>query len=42
MKIAKRTSLALITLLLVFSTQSSASAPVLPNPVLYFTRPGSC
>ena len=37
MKIAKRTSLALITLLLVFSTQGSASAPVLPNPILFFT-----
>ena len=37
MKIAKRTSLALIIMLLVFSTQGLASAPVLPNPVLYFT-----
>ena len=36
MKIAKRISLALVTLLLVLSTQGSASAPVLPNPVLYF------
>ena len=36
MKTAKRTALALITLLLVFSTQGSASAPALPNPVLYF------
>ena len=41
MKIAKRTSLALITLLLVFSTQSFSSVTnprtsVLPNPVLYF------
>jgi hypothetical protein len=33
---AKRTMLALATLLLVFVTQSSASAPVLPNPILYF------
>ena len=37
MKIARRTSLALIILLLVFSTQGSASAPVLPNPILFFT-----
>ena len=41
MKIAKRTSLALIILLLVFSTQSfssvTASAPPLPNPILFFT-----
>lgn len=37
MKIAKRISLALIIMLLVFSTQGLASAPVLPNPVLYFT-----
>ena len=37
MKIAKQTSLALIIMLLVFSTQGLASAPVLPNPVLYFT-----
>ena len=37
MKIAKRTSLALITLFLVFSTQGSASAPALPNPILFFT-----
>ena len=37
MNIAKRTSLALIIMLLVFSTQGLASAPVLPNPVLYFT-----
>jgi hypothetical protein len=41
MKIAKRTSLALIIMLLVFSTQSFSSAKnpresVLPNPVLYF------
>ena len=40
MKIAKRASLALIILLLVFSTQSfssvTASAP-LPNPILFFT-----
>jgi hypothetical protein len=37
MKMAKRISLALIIMLLVFSTQGLASAPVLPNPVLYFT-----
>ena len=37
MKIAKRTSLALVILLLVFSTQSSATAPALPNPILFFT-----
>jgi len=41
MKIAKRTSLALIIMLLVFSTQSFSSAKnpresVLPNPVLFF------
>jgi len=41
MKIAKRTPLALIIMLLVFSTQSFSSAKnprtsVLPNPVLYF------
>ena len=36
MKIAKRTSLALITLVLVFATQGSASAPNLPNPILFF------
>ena len=37
MKIFKRKSsvLAVLTLILVFATQSSASAPVLPNPVLY-------
>ena len=39
MKIAKRTSLALIIMLLVFSTPGSASAQVLPNPVLYFLGP---
>ena len=37
MKTAKRTSLALIIMLLVFSTQGWASAPALPNPVLFFT-----
>ena len=37
MKIAKRTSLALITLLLVFSTQGAATAPALPNPILFFS-----
>ena len=35
--IAKRTPLVLVTLILVFAIQGSASAPVLPNPVLYFT-----
>ena len=37
MKIAKRSPLVLVTLILVFAIQGSASAPVLPNPVLYFT-----
>ena len=42
MKIAKRTALVLITVLLVFSTQSFSSATNLrpsglPNPVLFFT-----
>jgi len=32
----KRTVFASLTLLLIFVTQSSANAPVLPNPVLYF------
>src|ERR1044072_9366285 len=32
----KRTMLVSVTLLLIFAVQSSASAPVLPNPVLYF------
>ena len=32
----KRTLLVSVTLLLIFAVQSSASAPVLPNPVLYF------
>ena len=32
----KRTLLVSITLLLIFAVQSSASAPVLPNPMLYF------
>ena len=32
----KKTVLAIATLILVFATQSSAAAPVLPNPVLYF------
>lgn len=32
----KRTALASATLLLIFAVHSSASAPVLPNPVLYF------
>jgi hypothetical protein len=32
----KRTLLVSITLLLIFAIQSSASAPALPNPILYF------
>lgn len=32
----KRTVLVSVTLLFIFAVQSSASAPVLPNPVLYF------
>ena len=36
MKIAKLTPLVLVILILVFAIQSSASAPVLPNPILYF------
>ena len=32
----KKTVLAVATLILVFATQSSAAAPVLPNPILYF------
>jgi hypothetical protein len=32
----KKTVLAVATLILVLATQSSATAPVLPNPVLYF------
>jgi len=32
----KKAVLAVATLILVFATQSSAAAPVLPNPVLYF------
>jgi hypothetical protein len=32
----KNTVLAVATLILVFATQSAASAPVLPNPILYF------
>jgi hypothetical protein len=32
----KSTVLAVVTLMLVFAIDSSASAPVLPNPVLYF------
>ena len=32
----KRTVLVSVTLLLIFAVHSSASAPVLPNPVLYF------
>jgi hypothetical protein len=39
MKIAKRTPLVLVTLILVFANQGSASAPVLSNPVLYFIGP---
>ena len=33
---SKKTILAVATLILVFATQSSAAAPVLPNPILYF------
>ena len=32
----KRTVFASLTLVLIFVTQTSANAPVLPNPVLYF------
>ena len=32
----KKTVLAVATIILVFASQSSAAAPVLPNPVLYF------
>ena len=32
----KKTVLAVATLILVLATQSSAAAPVLPNPILYF------
>ena len=32
----KKAVLAVATLILVFATQGSAAAPVLPNPVLYF------
>lgn len=32
----KSTVLALLSVMLVFATQGSAAAPVLPNPVLYF------
>jgi hypothetical protein len=32
----KKTVLAVATLILVLATQSSATAPVLPNPILYF------
>ena len=35
----KRTALVSVTLLFIFAVQSSASAPVLPNPVLYFLGP---
>ena len=34
--VRKKTVLAVTTLILVFATQSSAAAPVLPNPILYF------
>lgn len=34
--LTKRTLLGVSTLLLVIAVQSSASAPVLPNPILYF------
>jgi len=32
----RKTVLAVATLILVFATQGSAAAPVLPNPILYF------
>lgn len=32
----KNAVLAVVTLVLIFATQGSAAAPVLPNPVLYF------
>ncbi|HJY27521.1 MAG TPA: hypothetical protein VJ306_05750 [Pyrinomonadaceae bacterium] len=35
----KRTVLVSVTLLFIFAVQTSASAPVLPNPVLYFLGP---
>ena len=35
----RRTLLTVVTLVLVLTTQSVASAPVLPNPVLYFLGP---
>jgi hypothetical protein len=35
----RRTLLAVVTLVLVLSAQSVASAPVLPNPILYFLGP---
>ena len=38
----KERVLAVVTLILVFATQGVASAPVLPNPVLYFHRSGVC
>ena len=34
--VRKKPVLAVATLILVFATQSSAAAPVLPNPILYF------
>ena len=36
---ARRTLLAVVTLIVVLTTQGVASAPVLPNPVLYFLGP---
>ena len=35
----KRTLLAVVTLILVLAVQGIASAPVLPNPILYFLGP---
>jgi hypothetical protein len=35
----RRTLLAVVTLVLVLSVQGVASAPVLPNPILYFLGP---
>jgi hypothetical protein len=35
----RRTLLAVVTLIVVFAVQGVASAPILPNPVLYFLGP---
>ena len=39
MKIFSRTLLAVFTLIVVFAVQGAASAPVLPNPMVYFLGP---